>query len=250
MTNWFKRMTPEEASKFRISGAKFMVIPFTAIIITGMAAVFSPQVQNFLGLSNPTFFKQPNTYTILEKATIGVPYKYSFADELIPLLGPKDIPPIYNFYLGTMNGFAPMGLVLWPDGTLKGTPTGKSSEFEVCVKNSSGRSACKKYRLDIQPKTKTIQTINNTQPTLASHSETNLSLPVCRVFRCGSSSYSPSFDYCCPNEGDPLKGYPNDIWEAGANGPGSAAGKTDSSGYMYWLLSDGKYHLQVYCPCK
>lgn len=39
--NWFKRMTPEEAVKFRITGAKFMIIPFTIIIIFAVVIIFS-----------------------------------------------------------------------------------------------------------------------------------------------------------------------------------------------------------------
>lgn len=41
MTDWFKKMTPEEAAKFRIKGVKFMVIPFSIIIIIAMIIVFS-----------------------------------------------------------------------------------------------------------------------------------------------------------------------------------------------------------------
>lgn len=237
MINWFKRMSPEEAAAFRRAGSKFMALPFAAIVLVGTATAISPDVRDFLGFSN---YQQPASRIVLRPATIGEQFSYNFAEELIPLLGPRDNPPIYNFYLGTMNGFVPLGLVLWPDGTLKGIPTGKGTEFQVCVKDSAGKSACKEYRLNVQPK--------------ATATATKSGLPQCRDSCMHKTSlgsgYGPSFDYCCPNQGDPLIGAPNISWKAGDNGVGSNAGKTDAAGHMYWLLSDGQYHLQVYCPCK
>lgn len=156
-------MTPEEAAKFRLAGAKFMIIPFAIIITVGMAAVISPQVRNFLGFKN---YEQPNTNIILKSATVQ----------------PKITPTTNNVVQVPKN-------------------------LPAC------RNSCMK--------------------------KTSLGM-----------GYGPSFDYCCPNEGDPLIGAPNTVWQAGANGPGTSAGKTDASGFTYWLLSDGKYHLQVYCPCK
>jgi hypothetical protein len=35
----------------------------------------------------------------------------------------------YHFELGTMGGFPPMGIILSPDGTLSGTPTGTTSKL-------------------------------------------------------------------------------------------------------------------------
>lgn len=39
--NWLKKMTPEEAAKFRAAGAKFMIIPFLIIVVIAMVIVFS-----------------------------------------------------------------------------------------------------------------------------------------------------------------------------------------------------------------
>jgi len=87
----------------------------------------------------------------------GVPYSHDFSDELIPLLGPESNPSIYTFYLGSGVGFPPMGLILGPDGVLKGTPTGKGGKFQVCVKDAGGRSACKTYFLDVVNKDNPIK---------------------------------------------------------------------------------------------
>ncbi len=42
-----------------------------------------------------------------------------------------------------------MGLILGIDGVLKGTPTAKGSDFQVCVKDVSGKSACRIFRITV-----------------------------------------------------------------------------------------------------
>ena len=55
----------------------------------------------------------------------------------------------YTFYLGSGTGFPPMGLILGIDGILRGTPTGKGSNFEVCVKDVGGNSVCRTFHLKV-----------------------------------------------------------------------------------------------------
>jgi hypothetical protein len=264
MKNMLKKMTPEEAEKFRRSGANLMALPFALIVVMGSLLAFSPQFRNLVGLEELAGNSQMGTYDIPREAIIGTPYEYDFADELIPLLGSEDNPPIYSFYLGTMNGFPPMGLTLWPDGVLKGTPTGKSGDFEVCVKDSGGKSACRKYHLDVRSEADTVPaTDTESDPASASiPGRDAASLPACSTaLECGEATDSgmafgggPVFDYCpCPSDrydGGPVIGSPNQVWAEGSNGPGTSAGKTDSSGVVYWLLSDGEYHSQKNCWCK
>ena len=251
MKNMFKKMTPAEAEVFRRSGAKFMALPFALVLVASLLLVLSPQARDYFGL-------EETNGGIPKKAVIGVPYEYDFADELIPLLGSEDNPPIYGFYLGTMNGFPPAGLTLWPDGVLKGIPTGESSDFEVCVKNAGGKSACKKYHIDVSSEADAEPATGmETSPTAASGK-----LPACpTALQCGEAAGDgmafgggPVFDYCeCPSDrydGGPVVGSPNQVWSEGSNGPGTGAGKTDSSGSVYWLLADGNYHGQKNCRCK
>ncbi|MDD4601931.1 MAG: FecR domain-containing protein [Negativicutes bacterium] len=80
----------------------------------------------------------------------GEPYEHDFSDELIQLLDPRDQSKPYTFSLNTMGGFPPMGLILGLDGVLKGTPVGKDSHFEACVKNSSGRKVCKVINIKLE----------------------------------------------------------------------------------------------------
>jgi hypothetical protein len=58
-------------------------------------------------------------------------YENDFSKELINLLDPQDQLGPYTFSLNTMGGFPPMGLMLWSNGVLKGTPIGKDSHFEA-----------------------------------------------------------------------------------------------------------------------
>lgn len=91
-------------------------------------------------------------YEIKNQATIGVPYEgFDFAPGLIRLLDSNynGDRSGYTFYLGSGTGFPPMGLILGIDGILRGTPTGKGGNFEVCVKDVGGRSTCRKFHLTV-----------------------------------------------------------------------------------------------------
>jgi len=115
---------------------------FTAsIIITGFL-----QALGIIDLHS--IFEQPSVYNIEKEAIIGVPYEYDFSW----MKSPECSEPCH-FETTAMEGFVPLGLQLWPDGILKGTPTGKGSSFEVCVIDATGRkSTCKKFIQDIGPK--------------------------------------------------------------------------------------------------
>lgn len=80
----------------------------------------------------------------------GEPYERDFSFELIQLLDPRDQSGPYTFSYNTMGGFPPMGLTLWPNGVLKGTPVGKDDHFEACVKNVSGRKVCKVLNIKLE----------------------------------------------------------------------------------------------------
>ena len=122
------------------------VLPF--LILIGCVAVAGLHQQGYIDL--PHF----GSYEMPVEAKIGQQFGYDFSKELIPLLDPQGSNPgIYTFYLGSGVGFPPMGLILGIDGILKGVPTGKSSTFEVCVKDAGGRSACRKYHLTVNDKT-------------------------------------------------------------------------------------------------
>lgn len=123
------------------------------IILVGCVAAIGLDQMGYVQL--PRF----GTYELPVQATIGQKFSYDFSKELIPLLGPQENPGIYTFYLGSGIGFPPMGLVLGIDGTLKGTPTGKSSTFEVCVKDAGGRYKCRKYHLTVNDKQNNQQNI-------------------------------------------------------------------------------------------
>lgn len=77
----------------------------------------------------------------------GSPYEIDYGTDLIPMLNSdwKEgmIRNGYTFYLESGKGFPPMGMILGPDGILRGTPTatGKNT-FVVCVKDVGGNSKC------------------------------------------------------------------------------------------------------------
>ena len=99
-------------------------------------------------------------YNIEKEAIIGVPYTYDFS-----WMKPSECFEPCHFETTAMEGFVPLGLQLWPDGILKGTPTGKGSSFEVCVIDAAGKKfPCKKFNQDVSPKagTKTLTTKNST----------------------------------------------------------------------------------------
>jgi hypothetical protein len=122
-------------------------------VIPGAIAVvvFGLIIANMTGIITLPHVGDSCVYEITPPATIGHYRSIDFRDQLIPLLGPQEgiDPAIYTFYLGSNVGFPPMGLILGTDGILKGTPTGKGGTFQVCVRDEGGRSACRRYHLDV-----------------------------------------------------------------------------------------------------
>jgi len=116
---------------------------FTAsIIITGFLQALGIIDLHSMFFSSPV---QSGVYNIEKEAIIGVPYEYDFSWMKSP-----DCSEPCHFETTAMEGFVPLGLQLWPDGILKGTPTGKSSSFEVCVIDATGKkSPCKKFNQDV-----------------------------------------------------------------------------------------------------
>lgn len=143
---------------------KFSDSPWKIPIILGIVAIGVATAYYFGLIKLPSFGQSNNFYEIEQQATVGVPYSANFAKSLIPLLDPNynGDSSMYTFSLGSGTGFPPIGLVLSPDGTLSGTPTGQSSTFQVCVKDASGKSACKTYHLNVNAKTNTNNN-NNVQ---------------------------------------------------------------------------------------
>lgn len=115
-----------------------LVVVATVIILNQAGYITLPNLGN------------RNVYNIPQEATIGVPASYDF-EELIPLLDPNynGDRSMYTFYLGSGVGFPPMGLVLGINGVLSGTPTGRASKFQVCVKDVGGNSKCRIYYLNV-----------------------------------------------------------------------------------------------------
>ncbi len=122
--------------------------------------VFGLIIANMAGFIALPHFGE-SVYEINPPATIGHYRSIDFRDQLIPLLGPQEStdPAIYTFYLGSNVGFPPMGLILGTDGILKGTPTGKGGIFQVCVRDEGGRTACRRYHLEVTEETPTATTV-------------------------------------------------------------------------------------------
>ena len=95
----------------------------------------------------PTAVPQESLPITAEK---GKPFSHNYSGELTALLGPDSSGGPYTFDLDTMGGFPPMGLILGPDGVLRGTPTGKDSKFRACVKDAGGNTACKVINIDVK----------------------------------------------------------------------------------------------------
>lgn len=133
------------------------------VVIMAMMTVI---VLDQTGVIQLPHFGHAGVQEITPPAKIGVPCSYDFFDALTPLLGPEGNadPAIYTFYLGSGTGFPPMGLTLGIDGILKGTPTGKGGNFEVCVKDVGGHSACRTYHLTVNPKDSEPDNDNNDNP--------------------------------------------------------------------------------------
>jgi hypothetical protein len=106
-----------------------------------------PKVQQPQQKTQPTVLENPPI-----PAEKGQPFRHDYSKELTALLGPDSSGCPCSFNLDTMGGFPPMGLILGPDGVLKGTPTGKDSQFRACVKDAGGNTACKVIDIDVQKK--------------------------------------------------------------------------------------------------
>ncbi len=122
---------------------------------------------NFSGQSNADVSSKKSFFKLVEGATVGKPFKYDFAPELIPLLETGSSAP-YSFHLGSGVGFPPMGLNLDPfSGVLSGIPKGVNvNTFEVCVKDVGGRSACRTYTMPVTSKSgKTLTPASTPTPT-------------------------------------------------------------------------------------
>ena len=126
-----------------------------------LVVVFGIFALNWAGIIQLPHFGSGGVYEISPPATIGVPCAYNFS-ELIDLLPPESHADsqIYTFYLGSGVGFPPMGLILGIDGILRGTPTGKGSKFQVCVKDAGGRSFCRTYHLEVNSKDDNDNNVN------------------------------------------------------------------------------------------
>lgn len=131
------------------------------VIIAGVFIVIALDQLGYIHLSH---FGDSGFYEMHPPAIIGTPYSYNFYNDLVPLLGPESDPATYTFYLGSGVGFPPQGLILGPNGILSGTPTGKSSTFQACVKDVGGHSACRTYHLTVNPNNGNNETPKNETP--------------------------------------------------------------------------------------
>lgn len=104
-----------------------------------------PKVQQPQQNTQPTVLENPPV-----PAEKGQPFRHDYSGELTALLGPDSSGCPCSFNLDTMGGFPPMGLILGPDGVLRGTPTGKDSQFRACVKDAGGNTACKVINIDVK----------------------------------------------------------------------------------------------------
>lgn len=148
--NWFRRMTPEEAERAKISQQRFNKY---AVPITIVGLVLGLYWSLWINITKePTNCKNSeisDVYDISKGVTVGVPYTYDFS-RLASFLDTESSEQDYSFYIGSMTA-PPEGLILGSDGILKGTPTGESSAFEVCVEDSEERSVCRDFNLDVTP---------------------------------------------------------------------------------------------------
>ena len=100
--------------------------------------------------------------TPLPDARVGEPYVYSFCkpnriDEndlcgssANPCENPTGGNEPYHFQLDTGSGFPPIGLILYPNGLLKGTPTVAGERtFTVCAVDQGGHQRCIQTSLNV-----------------------------------------------------------------------------------------------------
>lgn len=162
--NWLKRMTPEEAERAKISQQRFNKY---AVPITIVGLVLGLYWSLWINITKePTNCKNSeisDVYDISKGATVGVPYTYDFS-RLTSFLDTESSEQDYSFYIGSMTA-PPVGLILGPGGILKGTPTGESSVFEVCVEDSEERSVCREFNLDVNSEITTKKKVSVSTPT-------------------------------------------------------------------------------------
>ena len=142
--------------KFTLA-TKIVGIFVASIIMTGFLQAFGVIDLQGMLLSGSDKY---SVYDIPKEAIIGVPYTYDFS-----WMKPAGCFEPCHFETTAMEGFVPLGLQLWPDGILKGTPTGESSGFEVCVIDAVGKkSICRKFNQTVNPKdnANTLKTNNPT----------------------------------------------------------------------------------------
>jgi len=138
--------------KFRAN--KKWIIPLFLIIMFLFVFAFYQLGKNQTFNSGNSNTGQPNfgqtNVQELDKAFIGKPYAINFTKALSSLLDPNGTAEItdYSFYIGSGADYPPAGLTLSSNGVLRGTPTGKGSTFEVCIKDANERFACWTYNLN------------------------------------------------------------------------------------------------------
>jgi hypothetical protein len=100
----------------------------------------------------------------LPDARVGEPYSYSFCKpdcltendlcgaETNPSLNPIGGSGPYHFQLDSGSGFPPLGLTLYPNGLLKGTPTAAGTRtFTVCAIDLGGHQCCVQVSINVLP---------------------------------------------------------------------------------------------------
>lgn len=128
----------------------FLGIFLTMFILNQMGFISIFNFQNLnANNANSNSNSNPNVWTFPDAAVIGTSWSYDFNRQLTPLLDPEGTNGPYTYYLGSGTGFPPMGLILNPNGVLSGTPTGTGGDFQVCVKDVSGKSTCRTYHLNV-----------------------------------------------------------------------------------------------------
>jgi hypothetical protein len=133
-------------------------IPLLLIILIMLSGCTDQQNQPENGSS-------PVQFTVDEQlpdARVGEPYKYSFCkpdcldendlcgSDANPATNPTGGSGPYHFQLEAGSGFPPVGLVLYPNGLLNGTPgmTGEKT-FTVCAVDLGGHQCCVQVALNV-----------------------------------------------------------------------------------------------------
>ncbi len=112
--------------------------------------------------SNTASPVQFSAVTPLPDARVGEPYVYSFCkpdclnendlcgSDANPSTNPTGGSGPYHFQLESGSGFPPLGLILYPNGLLKGTPTVAGQRmFTVCAVDLGGHQCCVQTSLNV-----------------------------------------------------------------------------------------------------